>query len=110
MGGQFNNLYRYGTVRSCSESWNDFWFCMRTRSYGSREKEEAIRARYREREKVRYGKERRENNKSEELGRSSEDVWKSRDRKLDWGEAFNKPFPPLEEEWRRGDVDQALKQ
>jgi hypothetical protein len=33
LGGQFNNLYRYGGIRSCSENWKDFWFCMRTKSY-----------------------------------------------------------------------------
>lgn len=31
-GGQFNNLYRYGGMRECSELWGDFWFCMKTRS------------------------------------------------------------------------------
>jgi len=39
LGGQFNNLYRYGSIRSCSENWKDFWFCMRTRSYTPGQKE-----------------------------------------------------------------------
>lgn len=96
LGGQFNNLYRYGTVRSCSENWSDFWFCMRTRTLGDKEKEEAIKARYREKEKRRYGR--------DEIGKSSEDVWKSREKKMEWGEAFNTPFPDLpanDEEWNR---------
>ena len=39
LGGQFNNLYRYGTIRSCSENWKDFWFCMRTKGYPPEQKE-----------------------------------------------------------------------
>ena len=39
MGGQFNNLYRYGGVRSCSENWNDFWFCMKLKSQAGPVKE-----------------------------------------------------------------------
>jgi len=96
LGGQFNNLYRYGTVGSCSENWSDFWFCMRTRGYGDREKQAAIKARYREKERRKYGK--------EELGNSSEDVWKSRDKKVEWGQAFKTPFPEFvgsDEEWNR---------
>lgn len=104
MGGQFNNLYRYGSVGSCSESWSDFWFCMRTRSFGAREKQEAIRARYREKEKTKYGR--------GEFGKSSEDVWKSRDKKLEWGEAFKTPFPEFkgtDEEWNQMEREQRAK-
>lgn len=39
LGGQFNNLYRYGGIRSCSENWKDFWFCMKTKSYKDDERE-----------------------------------------------------------------------
>jgi hypothetical protein len=38
LGGQFNNLYRYGGIRSCSENWKDFWFCMKSRSTGDDER------------------------------------------------------------------------
>jgi hypothetical protein len=104
MGGQFNNLYRYGTVRSCSDSWNDFWFCMRTRGFGDKEKEEAIKTRYKEKEKARYGKEELKKG-SEQVGRSSEDVWMTRDTKMEWGEAFSSPFPDSShisnEEWNQ---------
>ena len=58
---------------------------MRTRSRGDGEKQELIRARYREKERRKYG--------GDEVGKSSEDVWKSRVRKVAWGEAFNVPFP-----------------
>jgi hypothetical protein len=116
LGGQFNNLYRYGNVRSCSENWNDFWFCMRTRTFAAREKEEAIMARYREKERMRYA--RRE---GEELGtpKSSEDVWKSREHKLELGTAFKEPYPDfdgddgewnrVESERRRGVVDGTMR-
>lgn len=96
MGGQFNHLYRYGSVGSCSENWNDFWFCMRTRTHGDREKQEAIKARYRDKVARKYPR--------GEFGRSSEDVWKSRDKKVEWGEAFKTPFPEFkgtDEEWNR---------
>ncbi|KAG0648947.1 Early meiotic induction 1 [Hyphodiscus hymeniophilus] len=104
LGGQFNNLYRYGTVRSCSENWNDFWFCMRTRTFSAPQKEEAIRGRYREKEKMRY-----ERRQDEELGRewvpkSSEDVWKSRERKMEWGKAFSESYEEFDGddgEWNR---------
>jgi hypothetical protein len=111
LGGQFNNLYRYGTVRSCSENWNDFWFCMRTRTFSAKEKEEAIMARYREKERMRY-----ERHEGEEIGvpKSSEDVWRSRERKSEWGKAFSEPYEEFDGddgEWnrmqreRRGGVD-----
>jgi hypothetical protein len=78
---------------------------MRTRGLGGKEKEEAIRARYREKERVRYGREGKRNLESEDVGRSSEDIWKSRGKKMGWGEAFNQPFPPQfagsDEEWNR---------
>jgi len=80
---------------------------MRTRGYGEKEKETAIREHYREKERMKYAK---------ELGKeSSEDVWRSRDKKLEWGEAFHLPLPKLEEtdeewnrketEWRKGNVN-----
>lgn len=103
MGGQFNNLYRYGTVRDCKENWNDFWFCMRTRTLGREMKEEAIRGRYREKERMKYGREGKDDLEKENTGRSSEDIWKSRDKKMEWGKPFSTPFPPpfegTTEEW-----------
>lgn len=77
-GGQFTAVYRSGGLRSCSELWDDFWFCMRIKSYGPELKKEAIKEWYREKEREKYdgpGK------------RSSEDVWESRDQKVE-GEVF----------------------
>jgi Protein of unknown function (DUF3128) len=42
LGGQFNNLYRYGGIRSCSQHWKDFWFCMRMKNYTAGQKEGMI--------------------------------------------------------------------
>lgn len=78
-GGQWNAVYRYGHMRSCSEQWDDFWFCMRMRSKTGKVKEDMIRARYREKEWKKYGP-----------GKpSSEDVWESRERKVEPGSVFN---------------------
>jgi len=71
LGGRFNDLYRYGTLRSCSDDWGDFWFCMRTRGFGGKSKEDAIKEHYRQKERSKYAK---------DLGKeSSEDVWKTRE-------------------------------
>ncbi|PBP27432.1 hypothetical protein BUE80_DR001757 [Diplocarpon rosae] len=111
-GGRWNDLYRYGTLRSCSDDWNDFWFCMRTRTYPEREKQKAIKEHYKQRDIAKYAK---------ALGKeSSEDVWRSRERKMEWGEAFTTPFPKFEGtdeewrkrelEWRSGKVDKSMSQ
>ncbi len=81
-GSQLNSVYRYGGARSCSELWDDFWFCMRTRSHGPEAKAEAIREFYRAKEATKYGADRP----------SSEDVWESRDHKIEKGSAFNERF------------------
>jgi len=92
LGGQFNNLYRYGGIKSCSEHWNEFWFCMKTRSTGDEQKVGMIRDYYR-RKGLKY-----------KLGPSSEDVWQARDKKLEWGEAFSVPVEEQlvsDEEWNK---------
>lgn len=68
LGGHFNDIYRYGQLRSCSEHWSDFWFCMRTKnSYSGPEiKERLIQERYAEKEKVLKEKP------------NSEDIWERR--------------------------------
>ncbi|KAF9779967.1 hypothetical protein IL306_000759 [Fusarium sp. DS 682] len=84
MGGQFNAVYRYGEMRSCSEHWDDFWFCMRTKSYAPEMREKAIRDYYRAKEFTKYGP-----------GKpSSEDVWESREEKVPEGTVFNEPVEP----------------
>ncbi|KAI9691356.1 MAG: hypothetical protein M1820_009735 [Bogoriella megaspora] len=75
LGGQFNNVYRYGTLRSCSEQWSDFWFCMRTKGLPQGEKEREVRERWRVREEERYGG-------GGEGARGSEDVWERRRERL----------------------------
>lgn len=78
MGGQWNAVYRYGAMRSCSEHWDDFWFCMRTKSYSGEMRENMIRAHYRNKEHAKYA-----------AGKpSSEDVWESRDEKVQPGSVF----------------------
>lgn len=76
LGGQFINVYRYGTLRNCSEHWSQFWFCTRTRSRSEEVKRSEIRDFYRKKE-ARY------------VGQpSSEDVWEERTTKVkrafDW--------------------------
>lgn len=103
-GGRFNDLYRYGNLQSCSENWDKFWFCMRTRAWSDKEKEKAVMDHYRVKEAKKY-----------QRNDSSENVWKSREKKMEWGEAFSAPFPKFEgtdeewnqkqAEWRKGKVD-----
>ncbi|EME47411.1 hypothetical protein DOTSEDRAFT_85904 [Dothistroma septosporum NZE10] len=68
LGGKFNDIYRYGHLKSCSEQWGAFWFCMRTRTLPEREKEEAVKEFYRNRDEKRR----------DDFG-SSEDVWRIRE-------------------------------
>ncbi|KAK7415821.1 hypothetical protein QQX98_005603 [Neonectria punicea] len=82
MGGQWNAVYRYGEMRSCSENWDDFWFCMRIKSYSPEMREKAIRAHYRNKEYAKYGP-----NKP-----SSENIWQSRDDKVEPGTVFTEPI------------------
>ncbi|KAI1353263.1 hypothetical protein F5Y01DRAFT_64396 [Xylaria sp. FL0043] len=98
LGGQWTAVYRAGTMRSCSEQWDDFWFCMRTRAYSGAMKEEAIRDYYRQKELKKYGP-----------GMpSSTDVWEPRTEKLPPGAAFQGRYvkPDIsDEEWRRLEIE-----
>lgn len=67
LGGKFNDIYRYGHLSSCSEQWGAFWFCMRTRTFPEKQKAEAIKNFYKDRDEKR----------KEEFG-NSEDVWEIR--------------------------------
>ncbi|RVX67329.1 hypothetical protein B0A52_09110 [Exophiala mesophila] len=64
--GQFLNVYRYGEFRSCSNHWDDFWLCMRTRTWADADRAKAIQDHYRKKA-VKY-----------KMGPSSEDVWELR--------------------------------
>jgi hypothetical protein len=65
-GGQFVNVYRYGSFRKCSNHWEDFWICMRTRNWEETDRKKAIKDHYRKKA-VKY-----------KQGPSSEDVWSVR--------------------------------
>jgi len=81
-GAQWNAVYRYGGLRNCSELWDDFWFCMRTKSFSDEARARAIQEHYRAKEQEQYGS-----------GRpSSEDVWESRKERVAPGTAFSVPF------------------
>ncbi|KAI1139546.1 hypothetical protein F5Y05DRAFT_411735 [Hypoxylon sp. FL0543] len=99
LGGQFANVYRAGAVRSCSEHWDDFWFCMRARAYQSPHREQAVRAHYRRKEYAKYFAPGRP---------SSADVWEPRQEKVEPGTAFREPLdmPDVsDEEWRRREIE-----
>ncbi|KAK3303964.1 uncharacterized protein B0T15DRAFT_535133 [Chaetomium strumarium] len=97
-GSQWNAVYRYGSVRTCSELWDDFWFCMRTKSYSPEMRAEVIKAHYRAKEEAKYGG-----------GKpSSEDVWESREERVPPGTAFQAKFePPImdDAEFQRMDAE-----
>jgi hypothetical protein len=94
LGGQFNSVYRYGNMRSCSEHWDDFWFCMRTKSYTGQLKANMVRTHYRNKAHRKYG----------DGKPNSEDIWESRTEKLPPGSAFNvlvEAPTDGDHEWRR---------
>jgi hypothetical protein len=97
LAGQWTAVYREGTVRSCSEQWDDFWFCMRTRAYSGTVKEEAIKDHYRQKELKKYGP-----------GMpNSTDIWEPRTEKLPMGASFQGHYekPDIsDEEWRRQEI------
>lgn len=98
VGGQWNSIYREGSVRSCSDHWADFWACMRIKGYQGALREEAVREHYRKKEHAKYGP-----------GRpSSEDVWQSRTAKVPPGTAFTTPLGETvvdDEEWQRMEIE-----
>jgi len=66
LGGKFNDIYRYGELRSCNEHWSDFWFCMRNKSKSESVKKQLIIERFKAKEdKIRSGP-------------NSEDIWTAR--------------------------------
>jgi hypothetical protein len=89
-GGQFVNVYRYGTFRSCSNHWQDFWLCMRTRNWDEKDRKKAIQDHYRQKA-IKY-----------KTGPSSENVWEVRTEPAK--DAFQGNLEELErqiEEWKQ---------
>lgn len=83
-GGQFVNVYRYGSLRSCSNHWQDFWLCMRTRKWSGEARAQAIQDHYRKKS-IKY-----------KTGPSSEDIWEVRMEPL--RNAFQGDLEKLEQE------------
>ncbi|KAM6477225.1 hypothetical protein HDV62DRAFT_373881 [Trichoderma sp. SZMC 28011] len=95
LGGQWNAVYRHGEMRSCGHLWDDFWFCMRTKSYSGTLKENAVREHYRRKEYEKY---------YAPGSRSSEDVWQAREQKVAPGTAFAEAVEIAkvdDNEWRK---------
>ncbi|PYH88083.1 hypothetical protein BO71DRAFT_404121 [Aspergillus ellipticus CBS 707.79] len=85
-GGQFVNVYRYGELRSCSEHWDNFWMCMKTRTAPDQQRKKVIREHYRKKA-IKY-----------KTGPSSEDVWEVRAEPV--RKAFTGDFAALEREMK----------
>ncbi|KAF8426676.1 hypothetical protein EV426DRAFT_702277 [Tirmania nivea] len=66
LGGQFLNVYRYGTLRDCSTQSADWRFCMRTKVYGETTRRAMILQHYKQKA-AKY-----------KQGLSSEDIWSIR--------------------------------
>ena len=93
-GGQFVNVYRYGSFRSCSNHWDDFWLCMRTRQWDDKDRKKAIHDHYAKRA-IKW-----------KTGPSSEDVWEVRTEPAK--DAFQGNLEELErqiEEWKKANPD-----
>lgn len=85
-GGQFVNVYRYGEMRSCSEHWDNFWLCMKTRGWSDELRRKTIRDHNRKKA-IKY-----------KTGPSSEDIW---DVRLEPARnAFQGDFAALEREMK----------
>ncbi|KAL4973201.1 hypothetical protein BDW66DRAFT_142758 [Aspergillus desertorum] len=93
LGGQFVNVYRYGELRSCSEHWENFWLCMKTRTFRETEKKKIIRDHYRKKA-IKY-----------KTGPSSEDVWDVRTEPVKG--CFQGDFAALEREMKAEEETQA---
>lgn len=93
LGGQFNSVYRYGTLRNCSSLWSQFWFCVKTnrRRMNDEERQKRVIEHYRDRE-TKY-----------RVGPSSEDVWVSRERMISG--AFEGDLEAVEREERARDME-----
>lgn len=95
-GGQWVNVYRYGELRNCSERWSDFWFCMRTMSYPTEQREKLT---------ADYHREKLDKYKGVP---TSEDVWEMRTTPVRG--AFEGDFKTLEREMKVAEEQEANNQ
>ncbi|KAJ5726541.1 uncharacterized protein N7483_007898 [Penicillium malachiteum] len=94
-GGQFVNVYRYGELRSCSEHWDNFWLCMKTRGWSDELRRKTIRDHNRKKA-IKY-----------KTGPSSEDIW---DVRLDpASDSFKGDFVAMEREMKAEEEAQKQK-
>lgn len=94
LGGQFVNVYRYGSFRSCSNHWDDFWLCMRTRNWDEKDRAKAIKEHYRKKA-IKY-----------KTGPSSENIWEVRTEPVK--DAFQDNLEELETkiaQWKKANAD-----
>ncbi|KAJ2902482.1 hypothetical protein MKZ38_000532 [Zalerion maritima] len=101
IGGQWNAVYRHGTLQDCSERWWDFWFCMRMRGLKGKMREEGIRQYYREKEEQKYKGQ-----------KSSEDVWQPRKHVVQDGAFLTHELPKVElsdAEWNMMEIEERKK-
>ncbi|OOF96184.1 hypothetical protein ASPCADRAFT_207544 [Aspergillus carbonarius ITEM 5010] len=92
-GGQFVNVYRYGELRSCSEHWDNFWMCVKTRTLPDQQRRKAIRDHNRKKA-IKY-----------KTGPSSEDVWEVRTEPA--RNPFSGDFAALELEMQAEEAEEA---
>ncbi|KAL4912450.1 hypothetical protein BDW62DRAFT_19614 [Aspergillus aurantiobrunneus] len=96
LGGQFVNVYRYGELRSCSEHWENFWLCMKARTFSDNERRRVIREHNRKKA-IKF-----------KTGPSSEDVWDVRMEPVK--SAFQGDFAALEREMKAEEEAEARAQ
>ena len=98
LSGQWNAIYRTGTMKNCSEEWADFWFCMHHRGLQGEAREYAFRDYYREKERKKY-----------EGRPNSEDVWKPRKHVVKDGAFLTHPLPKWDmsdQDWQQEEMKQ----
>ncbi|KAI9365754.1 hypothetical protein BD770DRAFT_336247 [Pilaira anomala] len=66
LGSQAINYYRYGSKKDCSGKWEDFTFCLKTKTKSSEVADAMIRERQADKEAKKM------------KGRNSEEIWEAR--------------------------------
>ncbi|GAA5796162.1 hypothetical protein EDC94DRAFT_612437 [Helicostylum pulchrum] len=66
LGSQAINYYRYGSKRDCSGKWDDFKFCLKTKTKSSELADAMIRERQAKKDATKM------------KGRNSEEIWEAR--------------------------------